>query len=199
MPRLGKPKGQDKDKNQVERLRKKRILEGLETIFGQASLVVLVHQHGMTVRESEALRARAREAGVGFRVVKNRLARLALQGQSGGQDGAFEGLQSRLSGPTALAYSRDTVAAARVAVECARENEKIKVQGGSWKNQYLSAQDIEALATLPDLDSLRGQLTFLLQAPAVKLARLTREPAAVVARVLKARAEAGAGAGAGAE
>ena len=122
----------------------------------------------------------AARAGASFQVSKNRLARLALEGTK------FQALQSLLTGPTAMAYSTDPVAAAKVCVEFAKKNDKLTIVGGALGEQALDVEGVKALAMLPSLDELRGKIVGLLQAPAVKLAGVTQAPAGQLARVFSA-------------
>jgi large subunit ribosomal protein L10 len=89
----------------------------------------------------------------------------------------------------ALATSVDPVAAAKVAVDFAKTNDKLEIVGGSMGAQVLDAEGIKALASMPSLDELRGRLVGLIQAPATKLAQLTTAPAAKLARVFAAYAD----------
>ena len=100
-----------------------------------------------------------RAAGATFKVAKNRLATLALDGTR------FESIKPMLKGPTALAWAVDPVAVAKVAVEFARTNEKLVIIGGALGTQTLDADGIKALAELPSLDALRGKILGLLAAP----------------------------------
>ncbi len=93
-----------------------------------------------------------RAAGASFKVTKNRLARLALAGTK------FERLSPMFTGPTAIAYSRDPVAAAKVAVEFANKNDKLRIIGGGLGERQLDAAGVKSLATLPSLDQLRAKL-----------------------------------------
>ena len=93
------------------------------------------------------------------------------------------------SGPTAMGTSSDPVAAAKVLVKFAKENDKLAIVGGSLDGKMLDKAGVEALATLPSLDELRAKLVGLMNAPATKLARLSQAPAAKLARVIKARAD----------
>ena len=121
-----------------------------------------------------------RDAGARFKVTKNRLARRALDGSK------FEYLKDLFGGPTAIAYSTDLVAAAKVAVEFARQNDKLVIIGGGLEGEPLDAARVGELATLPSLDELRARLIAMIQTPATRLATLTREPAAQLARVFGA-------------
>ncbi len=152
----------------------------LQETFESNNLVVLTHQSGLTVTEVSELRKQLREAGGSFKVTKNRLAKIALKGTK------FEGLSDRFTGPTAIAASADPVAAAKVAVEFAKKNEKLLIICGSLEAEALDADAVKALATLPSLDELRGQLIGLIQAPATKVACVLQAPGSKLARVFSA-------------
>ena len=126
-----------------------------------------------------------RNAGASFKVTKNRLTRLALKGTK------FEHLSDLFKGPTGIAYSDDPVAAARVAVKFADDNEKFVVLGGGLDEQALDVSAVTALAKLPSLDELRGKLVGMIQTPATRIAGVTQAPAGQLARVISARAEQG--------
>jgi len=164
----------------VDRAQKEAAVAGLNQTLGEVNLVVVTHQSGLTVHESMALRRKVREAGAGFKVTKNRLTRLALEGTK------FQALQSLMTGPTALAFSEDPVAAAKVCVEFAKQNEKLTIIGGALGEQLLDVNGVQALAKLPSLDELRGKLVGLLQAPATKVAGVLQAPAGQLARVFSA-------------
>lgn len=167
----------------MDRSEKQELVSSLHRTFQDAGLVVVTQQVGLTVSEATDLRRRMRDAGANFKVTKNRLARLALAGT------AYESLDKLFKGPTAIAFSRDSVAAAKVAVAFAKSNEKLTIVGGALPGQILAAADVQALATLPSLDELRGKILGLLQAPATRIAGILQAPAGQLARVLAARAE----------
>jgi large subunit ribosomal protein L10 len=167
----------------VNRQEKAELIETLQTTLNASSTVVVTHQVGMTVAESSDLRAKMREAGAGFKVTKNRIAKLALKGT------AYEDLESMFTGPTAIGTSADPVAAAKALVDFAKDNDKLTIVGGSMDGKTLDKAGVEALAKMPSLDELRGRLVGLVQAPAAKLARVAQAPAGKVARVIQARAD----------
>jgi len=144
---------------------------------------VVTHQSGLTVAESTDLRRRMRAADASYKVTKNRLVKLALVGTP------YEAIADLFEGPTAIAYSADPVAAARVAVDFSKENDKLVVVGGAMAENRLDEAGVKALATLPSLDELRGKLLGLLNAPATKVAGVLQAPASQLARVLSAHAE----------
>ena len=167
----------------MNRQEKAELIETLQTTLNDSTTVVVAHQVGMTVAESSDLRAKMREAGAGFKVTKNRIAKLALN------DTPHTALESLFTGPTAIGTSTDPVAAAKVLVEYAKGNDKLTIVGGSMDGKSLDKAGVEALAKLPSLDELRGKLVGILQAPAAKLARVAQAPAGKVARVIQARSD----------
>lgn len=170
-----------KERNRsVDRGQKEALVASLHETFGTANLVVITQQSGMTVGEASELRTRMREAGATYKVTKNRLTRRALEGTK------FEALQSLFTGPTAIAYSEDPLAAAKVCVAFAKKNEKLTIIGGALDEEQLDPSGIKALASLPSLDELRAKLIGCLQAPATKLAGVVQAPAGQLARVVSA-------------
>ena len=172
----------------MDRSEKQKLIATLHETLKKAELVVVTHQSGLTVAEVTNLRRQMRQAGAGYRVAKNRLARRALEGTK------FEGLSPLLKGPTALAYSADPIAAAKVAVTYANSKDKLTIVGGVMAGQVLDSAGVKALATLPSIDELRGKIVGLLVAPATKIARVLQAPAGQLARVVKAFADKGASA-----
>lgn len=164
----------------MDRLQKQEQVSSLRTTLEGTLLVVVTHQSGLTVAESTDLRRRMRDAGAGFKVTKNRLARLALKGTQ------FEGLMPLFTGPTAIAFSSDPVAAAKVSVAYAKENEKLIIIGAALGEQILDLDGVKSLATLPSLDDLRGKLVGMISTPATRIAGVLAAPAGQVARVIGA-------------
>jgi large subunit ribosomal protein L10 len=171
----------------VDRTQKARLVDTLHEDFGGAVCLVVTHQTGLSVAEATTLRRQIREAGAQFKVTKNRLAKRALEGTP------FAELATLFTGPTAIAFSNDPVAAAKAAVAFANRNNKLTIVGGGLAGKTLDAAEVRALATLPSLDELRGKIIGLIQAPATKLAGLLQAPAAQLARVLAAHADQGDG------
>ena len=164
----------------MDRAEKAEVVEELNGVFAKAGSLVVAHYSGMTVAQMNDLRGRMRAAGASFKVAKNRLAVRALQGT------AVEGISHLFKGPTGIAYSNDPVAASKVAVAYAKDNDKLVILGGSVGATALDAEGVKALATLPSLDELRGKIVGLLQAPATKIAGVLAAPAGQIARVIGA-------------
>jgi large subunit ribosomal protein L10 len=164
----------------VNRSEKAEAIVELNQIFKDANLMVVTRQSGLTVQEVTDLRRKVRAAGASYKVAKNRLMLRALEGTS------FSALGSLFKGPIAIAYSKDPVAAAKVISAFAKDNEKLTIVGGSLSGEALDVAGVQALATLPSLDALRGKIIGLLQAPATKIAGVLVAPAGQVARVFAA-------------
>jgi large subunit ribosomal protein L10 len=167
----------------MNRSEKTETVASLNATFNEAAVVVVTRNLGLTVAQSTDLRLKMRDAGASYKVAKNRLAKIALEGTQYGS------VAELLTGPTALATSSDPVAAAKIAVEFAKTNDKLETVGGAMGDTFLDVNGVKALASLPSLDELRGTLIGLIQAPATKLAQLSTAPAAKLARVFGAYAD----------
>jgi len=165
----------------MNRTEKEQLVVDIRDTLQQASVVIVTQQTGLTVAQATLLRRQMRDAGAEYKVLKNTLARIAVK------DTGLEGLTPMLVGPTALAYSADPVAAAKVVAKFANSNDKLKIVGGYLNGQMLTEAGVKSLATLPSLDELRSRIIAVISTPATRLAILSREPAARVARVLAAK------------
>ena len=166
----------------MDRAQKKEAVAELKQTFNETSVVVVTRNLGLTVAQSTVLRNRMRDAGARYKVAKNKLALIALEGTR------YAPISDLLNGPTALATSPDPVAAAKAAVDFAKTNDRLEIVGGAMGDTVLDVAGIKALAELPSLDQLRATLVGLIQAPATKIARITKEPASLLARVTGAYA-----------
>lgn len=164
----------------MDRDEKRALVETLNRLFNEVSVVVVTRNHGLTVAQVSDLRDRMRGAGARYKVAKNRLARIALEGTP------FASISDMLVGPTALATSTDPVAAAKIAVEFAKTTDKFEIVGAAMGAQLLDPSGVKALADLPSLDELRARLIGVIKAPATKIAQVTTAPAAKLARVFAA-------------
>ena len=164
----------------MNRSEKAEAIAELNQIFKDANLLVVTRQFGLTVQEVTDLRRKVRAAGASYKVAKNRLMLRALDGT------AFKALGSMFTGPTAIAYSKDPVAAAKLIATSAKNNEKLSIVGGALGENTLDVAGVQALATLPSLDALRSKIIGLIQAPATKIAGVLVAPAGQLARVFGA-------------
>ncbi|MDQ3245919.1 MAG: 50S ribosomal protein L10 [Pseudomonadota bacterium] len=166
----------------MDRSQKADLVDELKQVFTETSVVVVTRNLGLTVAQSTDLRLKMRDAGAQFKVAKNRLALIALDGSR------YQPIGDLLKGPTALATSIDPVAAAKVAVDFAKTNDKFEILGGAMGDTLLDVNGIKALAELPSLDEMRATLVGLIQAPATKIVRTVAEPGAQLARIFGAYA-----------
>jgi large subunit ribosomal protein L10 len=166
----------------VDRTEKREFVTGLNQALAATSMIVVTRNAGLTVAEVTVLRRRMGAAGATYKVAKNRLTNLALDGTQ------FDSLKPLLKGPVALAWSMDPVAVAKAAVEFAKTNEKFVVVGGALGTQSLNADGIRALAELPSLDELRARLVGMISTPATRIAGILQAPAGQLARVFGAYA-----------
>lgn len=164
----------------MKREQKEQIVESLHNTLSNVNLVVVTHYSGLTVAELTDLRRKMKEEGAVFQVAKNRLLKRAAEGTQ------YSSILEMFSGPVAIAVSNDPVAAAKVAVSYSKSNEKLIVIGGSLGSEILDSGGIKSLAALPSLDSLRGKLVGVIQAPATKVAGVLQAPASQLARVVSA-------------
>ena len=166
----------------MDRAQKAELVAELNSTFKGTSVVIVTRNLGLTVAQSTALRLKMRDAGASYKVSKNKLARIAVEGTP------YIAINDLLVGPTALSTSADPVAPARVIVEFAKTNEKLEIVGGAMGDVVLDVAGVKALAELPSLDELRAKIVGLIQAPATKIVQIVQAPAGQLARVLAAYA-----------
>jgi large subunit ribosomal protein L10 len=160
---------------------KKTIVNEVSGVAKQAVSLVAAEYSGLTVGQLTDLRKSARNAGVYMRVVRNTLARRALEGTS------FACIQEKLVGPLILAFSKDDPgAAARLIKEFVRTNEKLKVMALAIDNQLLPPAGLEKLASLPTREQAIAQLMSVMKAPITKFVRTLAEPHAMLVRTVAA-------------
>ncbi len=167
----------------MDRAQKSELVATLNGVFSQnAGSIVVAHNLGLTVSQMTDLRLKMAEEGATLKVAKNRLVKLALDGTDA------EGIKDLFTGPTAIAYSDDPVAAPKVAAKFAKDNEKYVVLGGTMGSTVLDETGVKALAELPSLEELRAKLVGMIQTPATRIAGILQAPGGQVARVLNAYA-----------
>jgi len=167
----------------VKRSDKKDLVQRLKDDLSSSTSVIVTHYSGLNVNESEELRSEMRTNGAKFKVTKNRLTKIALEQTQ------FRDLADLFTGPTAIAYSDDPVAPAKVAVSFEKKLENFKIIGGGYDGQKIDLEKINFLATLPSMDELRGKILGIISAPAQKIASIVKEPAGQIARLVSARSK----------
>jgi len=159
---------------------KKAVVEQVSNVLADSQTAIVADYRGLTVQKMTDLRREAREAGVFLRVVKNSLARRAVEGSD------FACLEQHLLGPLALAASEDPVAAAKVLSKFEKANEAFSIKIGAMSGNLLSLEEINALAKLPGREELLAALLGTMQAPVTKFVQTLNEVPAKFVRALAA-------------
>ena len=167
----------------MNRSEKKDFVQKLKNELKESSSVIVSHYAGLSVIETEELRKEMRNNGAKFKVTKNRLTKLALANTQ------YESIIDLFNGPTAIAYSNDSVAPSRVAVDFEKKYKNFKIIGGSFEGEKIDQDKINFLATLPSLDGIRGKLIGLISASAQKIASVLQAPGGQLARLMTSRSE----------
>lgn len=161
----------------MTRTAKEAWVSNVHDVFASTDIVIVTHYKGLSVAEMSDLRAKTRAAGASFKVTKNRLAKRSLENTQ------YAGLADMFTGPTAIAFANDPVAAAKVIAEFSKKNEKLVMLGGAFGEHQLDEAAIKQLATMPSMDELRAKLIALINTPATRLAGVLQAPAGQLARV----------------
>ena len=159
---------------------KKAVVAEVSAQVAAAQSIVVAEYRGLEVGSMTELRAKARTAGVYLRVLKNTLARRAVQGTP------FEKLTDKMVGPLIYGISPDPVATAKVLNEFARAHDKLVIRAGAMPNAVISAGEVKSLALMPSRDELLAKLLGTMQAPIVQFARTLNEIPARFVRTLAA-------------
>ena len=164
----------------LNRHQKAAKVEEVGALVAQSQSIVVAEYRGLDVESATRLRKQARSQGVHLRVLKNTLARRAVDGT------AFSGLSDKLVGPLVYGFSADPVAAAKVISAFARENDKLVVKAGAMPNFVMDGAGVKALATLPSREELLAKLMATMQAPIGQFVRTLNEVPARLVRTLAA-------------
>ena len=159
---------------------KKEVVAEISARIAKAQAVVLAEYRGLPVEDITVLRSQARASGVYLRVLKNTLARRAVQGTP------FEKLADQMVGPLAYGISEDPVSAAKVLSAYAKGNDKLVIKGGAMPNQVMTAKEIGQLATMPSREELLAKLLGTMQAPVAKFVQTLNEVPSKFVRTLAA-------------
>lgn len=168
----------------MEKSKKSDIIAKINSEAQKSEVVFAVNQNAMTVAETEGLRKKLREVSSSYLVSKNTLARLGFK------DSPCECLIDKLHGQTAIVFSNNITAAAKVISEFSSANEaKMSIVCGAYQGSLLSIEQVKMLANMPSMDELRAKIIAVIQTPAQRLAVVSKEPGAQIARLLHAYSE----------
>ncbi len=162
----------------MDRTQKSEVVEWIGGVF-DANSVVVVANGGLSVAEMESLRGELRSAGASMKIVKNRLAKIAISGKPS------EKLSDLFQGPTALAFSEDPVAAAKAVKKFAKDNDKLTILGGAMGEEILDVAAVEALASMPSREELLASIVLTITSPAANIASAIGAPASNIAGILE--------------
>jgi large subunit ribosomal protein L10 len=162
----------------MDRTQKAEMIEWIGGVF-DANSVVVVANGGLSVAQMTELRGELRTAGANMKVVKNRLAKIAISGKPA------EKIADLFKGPTAIAFSEDPVAAAKIVDAYAKKNEKLVVLGGAMGNEVLDANGVKALASMPSREELIASIVLTITSPAANLASAIGAPGAQIAGIIE--------------
>lgn len=155
--------------------KKKNYITEMKEFFNKTSSVLVTHYQGLTVKQIDSLRQEMRKHGILFKITKNKITKLALEGSK------FKKIENLFSGPTAVVFSEDAITSAKILTKFAKKNSNLKIIGGIMENDPLSLEDVEKIATLPTLDEARANITGILATPAQKIISILLAPGSKIA------------------
>ena len=163
--------------------KKKNYIEEMKTFFSKNSSILITHYQGLTVNQIDELRAEMRNHGILFKITKNRITKLALEGSK------FKKLEKLFTGPTAVAFSEDAITSAKILTKFAKKNPNLKIIGGIMEEEPLSIEEVEKIATLPTLDEARAKIVGILTSPAQKIMSILLAPGSKIAILAHAKSK----------
>jgi len=167
----------------ISKDKKKSYIDEMKSFFAKTSSVFVTHYQGLTVKQIDELRSEMRKHGILFRITKNRITKLALEGTK------FKKLENLFSGPTAIALSEDAIKSAKILTKFAKSNSNLKIIGGIMEEEPLSVEDVAKIATLPTLDEARGNIVGILSTPAQKIVSILLAPGSKIAILALAKSK----------
>ena len=156
-------------------------IQEMKDFFSKKSSVFITHYQGLTVKQIDELRSEMRKHGILFKITKNRITKLALEGSK------FKKLENLFSGPTAVAFSEDAITSAKILTKFAKSNSNLKIIGGIMEEEPLSLEDVEKIATLPTLNEARAKIVGILTSPAQKIISILLAPGSKIAILARAK------------
>ena len=163
--------------------KKKAYIEEMKSFFKKSGSVFITHYQGLTVKQIDELRSEMRKKGILFKITKNRITKLALEGSK------FKKLEKLFTGPTAVAFSEDPITSAKVLTKFAKNYSKLKIIGGIMDEEPLSVEEVEKIATLPTLDEARAKIVGILTLPSEKIISILLAPGSKIAILAHAKSK----------
>ena len=163
--------------------KKKIYIEEMKNFFNKTTSVLVTHYQGLTVKEIDGLKSEMRKYGILFKITKNRITKLALEGTK------FKKLENLFSGPTAVAFSEDAITSAKILTKFAKNNSNLKIIGGIMDDEPLSLEEVAKIATLPTLNEARAKITGILTLPAKNIMSILLAPGSKIAILAHAKSK----------
>ena len=163
--------------------KKKSYIEEMKGFFTKTNSILITHYQGLTVNQIDELRSEMRKHGILFKITKNRITKLALEGSK------FKKLENLFTGPTAVAFSKDAIMSAKILTKFAKKNSNLKIIGGIMEEEPLSIEDVAKIATLPTLDEARANIVGILKSPAQKIMSILLAPGSKIAILALAKSK----------
>ena len=163
--------------------KKKNYIEEMKGIFSKTSSVFVAHYQGLTVKQIDELRSEMRKNGVLFKITKNKITKLALEGTK------FKKLENLCTGPTAIALSEDAISSAKILTKFAKKNNNLKIIGGLMEEEPLALEEVQKIATLPTLSEARANIVGILANPAQKILTILLAPGSKIVNLTHAKSK----------
>ena len=163
--------------------KKKLYIAEMKEFFKKTSSILVTHYQGLSVKQIDELKSELRKHGILFKVAKNRITKLALEGTK------YKKLENLFSGPTAIAFSEDPISSAKILTNFAKKNSNLKIIGGLMEEEALSIEDVAKIATLPTMDEARSKIVGILKAPAQKLMSILLAPGSKIVILAHAKSK----------
>ena len=163
--------------------KKKIYIEEMKSFFNKTNSIFVTHYQGLTVKQIDKLRSEMRKHGIIFRITKNRITKLALEGTK------FKKLENLFTGPTAIAFSEDAIRSAKILTKFAKDNSNLKIIGGIMEDESLSLEQVAKIATLPTLDEARSKIVGILTSSAQKIMSILLAPGSKIAILAHAKSK----------
>ena len=163
--------------------KKKIYIKEMKDFFSKTSSIFVKHYQGLTVKEIDGLKSEMRKYGILFKITKNRITKLALEGTK------FKKLENLFSGPTAVAFSEDAITSAKILTKFAKNNSNLKIIGGIMDDEPLSLEEVAKIATLPTLNEARAKITGILTLPAKNIMSILLAPGSKIAILAHAKSK----------
>jgi len=163
--------------------KKKVYIEEMKNFFNKTNSVLVTHYQGLSVKQIDELRSEMRKHGILFKITKNKITKLALEGTK------YKKLEDLFTGPTAVAFSEDAITSAKILTKFAKVNSHLKIIGGIMEDKTLSKEEVANIATLPTLVEARSKIAAILKIPAQKIMSILLAPGSKIAILALAKSK----------